>query len=151
MEPKIPLPWEEKAAIGCLALLSLQEFHELVLMGIQSRQLGGAGLGPLAPALLFLVLLAGFALLTENRKGWWFCLLIMTALGLVHLALFGGWFSPSERIVSHWEVEVTNQGWIKRPSLTPLGLFWVLSRGAFLLAVPALLALGALRKRLSRP
>src|SRR5689334_598423 len=89
-DPRQFMPWEQKVAIGCLALLSLQGLHDLILVGLGSGQLGAASLGPLSPLLLFLVLLAGFGILKETRKGWWSCFLIMTVLGFAHLALFWG-------------------------------------------------------------
>ena len=98
-----PLLWEEKAAIGCLGLLSLQSVHEFLLQGIGSPQLRGAYLGPVSLMLLVFVLAAGWGLLIRTRKGWWGCLLLTALLGLAYLGVY--W----KVLQTSWEVRFSNR------------------------------------------
>jgi hypothetical protein len=145
------LPWEQKAALGILAVLSLQAFHEGVLWCLRSDRLGYATLEVFSPLLLAACLGIGLGLLKRRRAAWWCGVTLLCVLAILHLV--GYWKilhrsfeqDPLRRIPNGYEYE-----WFLWPTLSPFGLFWVLSRQVFLTACPALLALGALRTSLRR-
>ena len=147
--PIAPLPWEQKAAIGALVLLALQEVQEVCLLLLGSDRLGLAHLGPLAPFLF--ILAAGVGMALWRRRPWAvrICIYAVGALSLLHLAMLLEPLRSSmeaERGTGH--LASTEQYWFIGPGLNPLGLIWALSRAALLIAAPLLLLLGELRRKL---
>jgi hypothetical protein len=146
LSPPAPLPWEQKAAIGSLGLLALQEIHEGVLYC----------LGQSAPAtdrihsgwmiLLLIYFSVGLGLLNRSQIAWWFGLILIGGTAFLHLA--DTWGSivytyqtrPGEiaylDIVEHF----------RDRRLEPFEMFWLIARNLLLFAVPALLFLGEVRK-----
>jgi hypothetical protein len=142
------LPWEHKAVIGFLLLLSLQQFHEVVLLVIGKNSIGLAHLDLFSPLLLIVFLSLALGMFRQDRRGWWATLLIMSAVALVHLAIF---WTPVRNSLVPQPTRIAMVGeyeWLMGPRLTPLGLFWVIARSALMLFVPAVLLLGELRKSL---
>jgi hypothetical protein len=143
--PAPPLPWEHKAAIGCLVLLALQAVHEIVGFFVKTFYMDGASLGPFSALLLVLYFCTGLTLRNGSERGWWTCVAVNAGLGLFHLALFA---STLHATWAQWHGEHPG---IKMRILEPFGFIWVLSRTALLLGVPVVLGLGAIRKSLRAP
>lgn len=146
-----PLPWEAKTAIGALALVALQQFHEICLLVVGSDRLGLAHLGPIS--LLLLALAAGAALGLLRRRSWALRtgIYLVGAFALLHLALLVDAVTISmEAERGTGQLASTDYDYFIGPTLNPFGLFWAVSRAALLIAAPLLLLLGELRTRLRR-
>jgi hypothetical protein len=146
--PKSPLPWEHKAAIGCLAVLAVLE----VQAGVQFF-LGKPRLGFSEPSWSFgllLVLFVGLALGLRRRLALacWMAVIAVGALGLFMAGAVG---------TSIWETlsfsararSVSSYAWYQslRP-LEPEEALLLAFHCALLIAVPALLVLGTIRESL---
>lgn len=152
-EPRPPLPWETKTAIGALALLSLQELHEvyLVCVGDHDSVLNVFGHGSVILLIVFLGILTG--LLRRSRISWWLGLILLGGIGVLHLAVT--WhtirpFLPGEQQADMKRIgTVIDYDWV-RPSHRYFKAFWVTAKSVLLLSVPVALLSGELRERLRR-
>src|SRR5258708_2331784 len=132
-DPKPPtLSWETKAAIGALALLSLQALHEvyLVCVGILTGLLRG------------------------SRLSWWLGLILIGGIGLLHLAVT--WhtirpFPPGQQQEDMKRIAtVIDHEWV-RPSDRSFKVFWVAAKSFLLLSVPVALLSADLPESPRRP
>lgn len=140
---------EVTLAIGCLALLCLQQLHEgcLYLFGRRAP-----GLNHLHDAwVILLVLFVGLAagLWHRSRAAWWLTLGVIGLLAILHL---GDAFDvlrrelPPQPVAMRGRIECS-----VRPDEDRFGLFWMFTKSALLAAVPSLLLLAEVRRKLSRP
>jgi len=149
------LPWETRAAVGALALLSLQELHEvyLVCVGDHDSALNVFGHGSVILLLLFLGVLTG--LLQGSRTAWWLGLILIGGIGLLHLAVT--WHTIRSFLPGKQQEDMKRIGrvidydyeWV-RPSHRYFKVFWVTAKSVLLLSVPVALLSGKLRERLRR-
>ena len=82
MTEDAPLTWEEKAALGCLGLMSLQAVHELVF----GRSCGMANMAPASMLLVVLVLPVVHGVMKRHRNVWWWGAFLLACVGLALLA-----------------------------------------------------------------
>ena len=149
-EPTPPLPWEHKAAIGVLALLSLQEVHEGILFCTGQRSPGFQTTSAAFAILLLFYAIVGLGLAMRSRTAWWSGVLAVGTIALAHLSMTGpaiaDTLSQSGRARS-----VSSYEWYQIVGrLKPFALFWLGTRNLFLFAVPVLLVGGHVRKTLIR-
>ena len=84
-EPQAPLTWEEKAAVGCLALLSLQSLNEFVFQG---QSLGMANTAPGSLFLMLFAFLVAVAVLQRRVSVWWWGAALLGAIGILLLVVY---------------------------------------------------------------
>src|SRR6185503_17559923 len=113
--PKPPLPWEHKAAIGCLVIVALQEIRELLLLTLGHP--GLMNLGPLSPLLLVVTMTVGVSVRSRRGSTWWWGGALLGSVGLFLVAAYWeavraglGIGNPLQRIST-----VTEYEWIKGP------------------------------------
>jgi hypothetical protein len=149
-EPMPPLPPETRVAIGALALLSMQEAHEVALFCIGSSALGRSTLGAGAAILLVLVLGILIGLCARIEGAWWLGVLVLGGIGGVFLTaswpLIQG-FLPGEKPAMVVVAAAHDYEWL-RPAMSRFQAGWLIAKVALLLMVPVMLLMGALRERL---
>lgn len=146
--PKTPLPWEHKAAIACLGLLAALELQA----GFQFC-LGKPRLGFSEPSWSFgilLVLFVGLALGLRRRLvlAWWLAVIAGGAIGLFMVEAVGTpiWESLSSSARAR---SASSYAWYQTlRRLEPEEALLLGLHCALLLAVPAFLILGNVRKAL---
>lgn len=145
---RAPLPWEEKAAIGCLAVLILQELHEAALFCLGKPSPGFHGTSSAFAILLVLFVSVAWGLVERSRIAWWVALGSLGAIGLTHLAVT--WSSIAQSLEYRGRVQgALSYEWYQvGQRLEDFEIFWLGARNVLLIAVPALLILGAFRKSL---
>jgi len=132
--PKTPLVWDRKAAVGCLALLSLMQLHEAGLYFFGKRGIFTQGFEFAPPLALFAIL--GWGLIVRNSIAWWAGLLVMGAIAIFHatriwpalMISFGFGSGVPSGSSTHWRL------WY-----TPFEISWLVVEGVLLSAVPILL------------
>jgi hypothetical protein len=151
MEPKTPLPWEQKAAIGCLGVLAILELHAGLHFFLGKPRLGFSE--PSWSFGLLLVLYLGLALGLRRRRAlaWWMAVFAVGALGLFMAGAVGEsvWesltFTARARAASSYKWYQS----FRRPEPDEALLLGL--HCALLFAVPLLLILGAIRESLREP
>jgi|SRR6185295_4695183 hypothetical protein len=146
-EPKTPLPWEEKAAIGCLGAMTLQEIHEGFLYFMGATAPGFHGTSPAFVILIVVFVSVGWGLYERSRIAWWVGVGSFLAIGLTDAAMTGATVYETLR---HKIGTCEDASWDGGTHLNDFSFFWLGTRNVLLFAVPMLLILGALRKSLRK-
>lgn len=141
-------PAEAKLAIGCLALLGLQQVHEGVRYCLGSNHQDSRDFQSAWVTLLFLFLGLAVGLWNRSRVAWWLAVVVVALVAFVHVG------SSIERI-HHWlrPPPVVSRGGLLcggGSSVRRFDLFLMIARSVFLVAAPSLLLLGRLRQALVR-
>jgi len=144
--PKPPLPWEHKAAIGCLVLLAVLELQAGVQFFLGKPRLGFSE--PSWSFGLLLVLFVGLALGLQRRLALasWLAGIVIGALGLFMIDAVGEsvWTSLTFRARAR---AASSYAWYQSlRRLEPEEALLLGFHCALLFAVPLLLILGTARK-----
>jgi len=152
-QPAPPRPVETQAAMGALALLSLQEIHDVLAWCRDPRDPDPArfGAGAVIVFLLSLGILIGLSF--RSRRAWWLGVVVMGGLGVLCLVVSWPpmrWAVPGlEGPVSRGGVSAID-GWTEPRWARDWRAFWVISKIVLMLTVSAALLAGKLRERLRR-
>jgi uncharacterized membrane protein YwaF len=152
-QPRDPVPWERKAAIGCLLLLSMQMSHDSLRYSLGHPS--GYELMHLSWILLLLFLSVAVGLLFRYRAAWWCGVILIGSVGVLLLTASTNPIMATIR----WQLQLREYPDAVRPLmrvqsseiLDGFQLFWLVARNLMALAVPTFLVLGRLRQALKRP
>jgi hypothetical protein len=145
-----PLPWEQKAAIGCLALLSLQEFHEGILFCLGKTAPGFYSTSSAFAVLLAFFVALGCGLLFRSRFAWWTGVLLLGFIALIHVSVVWPAIWQSLRFDGRVRSAASYEWFQSVKSLDAFEILWLAIRSVLMMAIPPLLVLGEVRSKLRR-
>jgi hypothetical protein len=135
-------------AIGCLALLGLQQVHEGVLYCVGARSPVMRDLASAWAILLLLFLGLATGLWHRSRAAWWLTVGVVALVAFLHLE---GSVGIIQRFLRPQPRAFPGALWCgNAPRIDRFDIFLLIARNVLLAAVPSVLLLGRLRQALAR-